>query len=100
MRPTAGSLRGCCYGGPGTNGEDPNFLIRLRGQVCFEYVASGTEILFRDHADPAPRLRRVFHCYRPETLRPRLAEPSTIRARPQTMPPLVAIDRPDCQIEA
>jgi type I restriction enzyme, R subunit len=32
------------------------FLGRpARGQVRFEYVASGTEILFRDHADPAPR---------------------------------------------
>ena len=32
------------------------FLGRpARGQVRFEYVTSGTEILFCDHADPAPR---------------------------------------------
>jgi type I site-specific restriction endonuclease len=30
----------------------PKHLVREEGQVRFEYVASGTETLFRDHADP------------------------------------------------
>lgn len=47
----------------------PEHLVRREEQVRFEYVASGTEILFRDHADPAPRLRRVFFFRRPNTLR-------------------------------
>ena len=34
----------------------PRHLIRDEGQVRFEYVASATETLFRDHADPEPRL--------------------------------------------
>ena len=33
-------------------GSVPEHLVRREGQVRFEYVASGTEILFRDHADP------------------------------------------------
>src|SRR6516164_6726890 len=36
-------------------GGVPEHLVRRERQVRFEYVASGTEILFRDHADPAPR---------------------------------------------
>jgi type I restriction enzyme, R subunit len=39
-------------------GGVPEHLVRREGQLRFEYVASGTEILFRDHADPAPRSRR------------------------------------------
>lgn len=38
----------------------PGYLVREAGQVRLEYVASPTEILFRDHADPAPASRRVF----------------------------------------
>ena len=60
-------------------GSVPGHLVRRRGQVRFEYVASGTEILFRDHADPAPRSRRVFFFHRPETLRRWLADPMTTR---------------------
>ena len=39
-------------------GGVPEHLVRRVGQVRFEYVASGTEILFRDHADPVPRSSR------------------------------------------
>jgi type I restriction enzyme R subunit len=56
-------------------GSVPEHLVRRDGQVRFEYVASGTETLFRDHADPAPRSRRVFFLHRPETLRRWLADP-------------------------
>jgi type I restriction enzyme R subunit len=57
-------------------GSMPGQLVRQGGQVRFEYVASGTEILFRDHTDPAPRSRRVFFFHRPETLRRWLADAS------------------------
>ena len=52
-----------------TWGACPSTSFADEGQVRFEYVASGTEILFRDHADPDPRSRRVFTFHRPETLR-------------------------------
>jgi type I restriction enzyme, R subunit len=81
-------------------GKMPRHLVRAKGQVRFEYVASSTEILFRDHADPAPRSRRVFYFHRPETLRRWLSEPETIRARLQTMPPLDTAGLRDCQVEA
>ena len=38
----------------------PKHLVREEGQVRFEYVASGTETLFRDHADPDPVSPRLF----------------------------------------
>ena len=81
-------------------GSVPGHLVRREGQVRFEYVASGTEILFRDHADPAPRSRRVFFFHRPEILRRWLAEPMTVRFRLHAMPPLITTDLRDCQIEA
>jgi type I restriction enzyme, R subunit len=81
-------------------GSVPDHLVRRKGQVRFEYVASGTEILFRDHADPAPRSRRVFFFHRPETLRRWLADPQAIRARLQHMPPFVTAGLRECQIEA
>lgn len=67
----------------------PAHLVREAGQVRFEYVASGTEALFRDHADPDPASRRVFAFHRPETLDRWLKAPATIRRRLQeAMPPL------------
>jgi type I restriction enzyme, R subunit len=81
-------------------GSVPEHLIRHEGQVRFEYVASGTEILFRDHADPAPRSRRVFFFHCPETLRRWLADPMTNRKRLQAMPPLLTERLRECQIEA
>lgn len=81
-------------------GSVPRHLVRREGQVRFEYVASGAEILFRDHADPEPRSRSVSFFHQPATLRRWLAEPATMRARLQAMPPLVTIGLRDCQIEA
>lgn len=78
----------------------PSMLVRAPGQVRFEYVASSTEILFRDHADPMPTSRRVFAFHRPETLARRLAEAATLRSRLQTMPELVTDGLRDCQVEA
>lgn len=78
----------------------PKDLIRDQGQVRFEYVASATETLFRDHADPAPASRPVFAFHRPETLERWLKESATLRGRLQTMPAIVADGLRACQIDA
>lgn len=78
----------------------PKNLVREEGQVRFEYVASGTEILFRDHADPEPASRRVFAFHRPETLRRWIKQPATLRARLQNLPQLSPEGLRGCQIEA
>ena len=78
----------------------PKHLVREEGQVRFEYVASGTETLFRDHADPDPVSRRVFAFHRPETLDLWLKEPATLRGRLQTMPAVVNDGLRACQIDA
>jgi type I restriction enzyme, R subunit len=78
----------------------PDYLVREAGQVRFEYVASPTEILFRDHADPAPASRRVFAFHRPATLARWLKEPATLRRRLQSMPPLDPEGLRACQVEA
>ncbi len=78
----------------------PGHLIREEGQVRFEYVASGSEILFRDLADPQSASRRVFAFHRPETLEFWLREPQTLRARLQHMPALVQDGLRDCQVDA
>jgi type I restriction enzyme R subunit len=78
----------------------PPTLVRSAGQVRFEYVASSTEILFRDHADPSPVSRRVFAFHRPETLARRLGEAATLRARLPAMPPLIADGLRACQVDA
>jgi len=78
----------------------PAHLVRRAGQVRFEYVASGREILFRDHNDPAPRSRRVFAFHRPETLQRWLSEPGTLRRKLLNMPPLPTEGLRDCQTDA
>ena len=78
----------------------PPTLVRSPDQVRFEYVASSTEILFRDHTDPAPASRRVFAFHRPETLLRRLGEAATLRSRLRTMPPLVVDGLRACQVDA
>jgi type I restriction enzyme R subunit len=78
----------------------PKHLVREEGQVRFEYVASGTELLFRDHADPDPVSRRVFAFHRPETLDLWLKEPATLRARLRAMPGVAKDGLRACQIDA
>ncbi len=78
----------------------PKRQIRDEGQVRFEYVASGAETLFRDHADPDPVSRRVFAFHRPETLERWLKETATLRARLQSMPPIVNEGLRACQTDA
>ena len=78
----------------------PGHLVRREGQARFEYVASSSELLFRDHADPAPRARRVFFFHRPETLQRWFADDAPIRRQLQAMPPLVTEGLRDCQADA
>ncbi len=78
----------------------PEHLVREPGQVRFEYLASGTEILFRNHADPEPSSRRLFAFQRPETLANSLRDAKTIRAHLQTMPALLPDGLRACQIDA
>ena len=78
----------------------PKHLVRDEGQVRFEYVASATETLFRDHADPDSVSRRVFAFHRPEALERWLKEPITLRGRLQTMPSLLTGGLRACQIDA
>jgi type I restriction enzyme R subunit len=80
--------------------DAPDFLDADARQRRFEYVASDTETLFRDLADPEPRSRRVFTFHRPETLRRWLSEAETLRARLRHMPPLMTEGLRQCQIEA
>ncbi len=79
--------------------DAPEFLGTDPQHRRFEYVASGSEILFRDLADPESRSRRVFTFHRPETLKRWLAEPETLRARLRSMPPLATEGLRQCQIE-
>jgi type I restriction enzyme R subunit len=78
----------------------PKHLIREEGQVRFEYVASSSETLFRDHSDPDPASRRVYTFHRPETLERWLNQPVTLRGRLQAMPDLIANGLRACQVDA
>lgn len=78
----------------------PRNLVREAGQVRFEYVASGSETLFRDHADPSPTSHSVFAFHRPETLERWLGEALTLRARLGQMPPVITDGLRECQIDA
>jgi type I restriction enzyme, R subunit len=78
----------------------PKHLVHEEGQVRFEYVASGAETIFRDHADPDPASRHVFTFHRPETLERQLKEALTVRGRLQAMPPFITDGLRACQIDA
>jgi type I restriction enzyme, R subunit len=80
--------------------DAPGHPAQWEGQMRFAYATTGNETLFRDHADPAPRWRRVFAFHRPETLQRWLADEATIRRRLQAMPPLATESLRDCQIDA
>ena len=81
-------------------GSVPEHLVRGEGQVRFDYEATGTEILFRDHADPEPRSRRVFAFHRPETLAALARRADDDPPAAAAMPPLLTEGLRDCQIEA
>src|SRR5579862_5285319 len=77
----------------------PEFLRGPLGILPFYYESTGTETFFRDERDPEPRSRRVFAFHRPETLTEWLAEPKTLRARLQHLPPLPVQNLRTCQVE-
>jgi type I restriction enzyme R subunit len=80
--------------------EAPEWLGVDPKQRRFEYIASETEILFRDHRDPESRSRRVFAFHRPETLSRWLGALETLRSRLGHLPPLVTEGLRTCQVEA
>ena len=74
----------------------------------FLFEATGQVIRFTDNADPAPRSREIFHCFKPDTLADWLARPplpsgapSTLRRRlAEQMPALPEQNLRDCQVSA
>jgi type I restriction enzyme R subunit len=72
-----------------------------KGQpLPFQYEATNNEIRFCDNYDPKPRSRHIFHFHKPETLKERLEEGSSFRARLQDLPALNTKGLRDCQIDA
>ncbi|TPJ43462.1 restriction endonuclease subunit R [Mesorhizobium sp. B2-5-13] len=78
----------------------PSHLVRSDGQVRFEYVASSSETIFRDHADPDSTSRIVFSFHRPETLERWIKDTTTLRARLQSMPRVDPTGLRACQVDA
>ncbi|MBK6867643.1 MAG: DEAD/DEAH box helicase family protein [Burkholderiales bacterium] len=78
----------------------PEHLARWADPLIYSYESTGDETFFIDQRDPKPRSRRLFAFHRPETLHDWLRQPSTLRARLRTMPPLEATGLRDCQVEA
>ena len=66
----------------------------------FLYESTGQILWFTDGDDPAPRARELFHFLRPDTLAEWAAQPDTLRARLQHLPPLPIRGLRDCQITA
>jgi type I restriction enzyme R subunit len=99
-KPAGMTLSGYSDQASGYITEAPEWLGVDPKKRRFEYVASETEILFRDHGDPEPRSRRLFAFHRPETLRRWLGEPETLRSRLRHLPTLVAQGLRACQVEA
>ena len=66
----------------------------------FLYEATNHEIRFRDERDPSPRSRNVFHFHQPKTLKNRVEQGDSFRARLQHLPELNKKGLRDCQIDA
>ncbi len=66
----------------------------------FQYEATNNEIRFCDHRDPKPRSRAIFYFHRPETLKERLEQGSSFRARLQQLPALNSDGLRTCQVDA
>ena len=78
----------------------PAFFKVMANELPFAYESTGTETFFRDARDPAPRSRPVFAFHQPATLAALAAEPDTLRARLQRLPPLIETNLRACQVEA
>lgn len=81
-------------------GALPDHIARWADQLLFDYESTGTETIFRDMRDPAPRSRRVFAFHKPETLLEWLEDDASLRARLTQMPPLTQRGLRDCQTDA
>ncbi|HND88699.1 MAG TPA: DEAD/DEAH box helicase family protein, partial [Saprospiraceae bacterium] len=74
--------------------------------LYFLYESTGEETFFTDLRDPAPRSRRVFHFFKPETFREWRREKRSLRERLQDLPELETLRaaRPtffrECQFKA
>ena len=78
----------------------PQDLPCVQKPLPFAYESTGTETFFRDCRDPDCRSRRVFAFHQPKTLLDYANQPNTLRARLQTLPPLMTDGLRQCQIEA
>jgi type I restriction enzyme, R subunit len=78
----------------------PDNLPRFQEPLPFAYESTGTETFFTDLRDPNPRQRRVFSFHKPETLLEWLSQKDTLRARLQSLPPLIKEGLWDCQEKA
>ena len=74
--------------------------INNQAPLPFVYESTGVITRFTDGRDPKPRSREVFNVHRPETLVEWLNKPTSLRARLQTLPPLIHDGLRDCQISA
>ncbi len=78
----------------------PDNLPTIEEPLPFVYESTGVETYFRDHRDPQPRSRNVFAFHRPETLKNRLLEDGSLRARLHNLPPLETKNLRECQTRA
>jgi type I restriction enzyme, R subunit len=74
--------------------------VNNRQPLPFVYESTGVITRFTDGRDPKPRSRELFSFPRPETLAGWIAQPDTLRARLQALPPLPRVGLRDCQIRA
>lgn len=74
--------------------------VNNKKPLPFVYESTGTITRFTDGRDPKPRSREVFNFHRPETMQEWLSNPSSLRARLQTIPPLNHHGLRACQITA
>ena len=78
----------------------PPNLPSIRKPLPFAYESTGTETFYRDCRDPDCRSRRVFAFHQPKMLLDYANQSNTLRARLQTLPPLITDGFRQCQIEA
>jgi type I restriction enzyme R subunit len=74
--------------------------VKNKEPLPFVYESTGVVTRFTDGRDPKPRSREVFTFHRPETIAEWLAQPTSLRAREQQIPPLNPQGLRDCQISA
>ena len=78
----------------------PDLPPAWRKPLPFLYESTGVETFFTDGLDPEPRSRRLFAFHQPATLAAWVREPTTLRGRLKSFPPLPTQDLWQAQIEA